>query len=149
MRCTPTQTACSLYVLFVLVCTRSGLIVVIINNPCKYTNSLPALVQIMCNFHIFRVRFQLQTQPIQLFVQSTDGSHFCTTLPYFSKPKELASVVEAKLGIPHSQQLLMCRQKKINSNMLLVEQNITTGSIILVQTGIKGGSGIIGVSDSI
>ena len=69
--------------------------------------------------------------------------------PYFSKPKELASVIEAKLGIPRSQQLLMCRQKNINSNMLLVEQNITTGSNIFVQTGIKGGSGIIDFSDSI
>ena len=90
---------------------------------------------------IVRMQFQLQTRPIQLIVQSTDGSHFCATLPYFSKGKELSSVVEAKLGIPHSQQLLMCQQKKVDSNVLLVEQNITTGSIILVQTQIKGVSG--------
>ena len=62
-------------------------------------------------FHIVRVQFQLQTQPIQLIVQSTDGSHFSATLPYFSKGKELSSVVEAKLGMPHGQQLLMCQQK--------------------------------------
>ena len=79
-----------------------------------------------------RVHFQLQTPPIQLIVQSTDGGHFRATLPCFSKGKEsVSSVVEAKLEIPHSQQLLVCQQKKIDGNVLLVEQNIT---IILVQT---------------
>ena len=80
--------------------------------------------------------FQLHIQPIQLIVQSTSVP-LCPTLP-----KEVSILLlKKKIGIPRSQQLLMWQQKKINSNMLLVEQNITTGSIILVQTGIKGGSG--------
>lgn len=75
------------------------------------------------------VYLQLQTLPIQLIVQSQDGSQFCVLLPYLAKGRELASVVEAKLGIPHNQQLLMYQQKKIDLKRLLVEQNITTGSV--------------------
>ena len=74
-------------------------------------------------------------------VQTLSGHQLCATLPYFATGTELALIVEAKLGIPHNQQLLVCRRRKVDFERTLVEQNITSGSIIVIQIGIKGGSG--------
>ena len=88
------------------------------------------------------VYIQLQTPPIQLVVQSPDGSHFPATLRSSAKGIDLASLVEAQLGIPCSEQLLLWQRKKVELKKLLIDQNISTGSVIYVKVKLNGGSGM-------